>query len=71
VYETADPGKFPEDVEHAIGITPPLPPGMRRQATLPERVYHVIGEPEQTAEGLKLSNGQAQDAKAKIREIFR
>lgn len=71
VYETADPGKFPEDVEQAIGITPPLPTGMRRQATLPERVYRVIGEPEQTAEGLKLSNGQAQDAKAKIREIFR
>ena len=29
IYETADPGKFPEDVEKAIGIVPELPPGMK------------------------------------------
>ena len=37
IYETADPGKFPTDVEKAIGIKPEVPAGIRRQETQPER----------------------------------
>ena len=71
VYETADPGKFPEDVERAIGLEPDLPPGMQRQAGMQERIYTIECAPEQTPGGLKLSEAQVNDAKAKISEIFK
>lgn len=70
VYETADPGKFPEDVREAIGITPELPPGMKKQAALPERIYTVGADPELTPEGLKLSSAQVEEAKKEIRRIY-
>jgi threonine synthase len=70
IYETADPGKFPEDVEKAIGIVPELPPGMKRQQTLKERIYSIEAGPEETKEGLKLSSGQIEEAKNRIREIY-
>lgn len=70
VYETADPGKFPEDVERAIGIEPDPPIGMQRQAGMKERIYAIESSPEQTASGLKLSEEQVGEAKDKIREIF-
>lgn len=70
VYETADPGKFPEDVEKAIGVIPELPPGMERQATLPERIYSIAEEPDMTPSGLQLSARQIDEAKDKIRDIF-
>lgn len=70
VYETADPGKFPIDVEKAIGLTPDLPPGMKKQAELEERIYSIESEPEKTKEGLKLSSAQIAEAKEKIRDIF-
>jgi threonine synthase len=71
IYETADPGKFPEDVQQAIGLTPELPPGMKKQATMKERIYSINTAPESTAEGLKLSSAQVEEAKKLIREIFR
>lgn len=71
VYETADPGKFPEDVERAIGLEPDLPHGMQRQASMQERIYTVESLPEQTPGGLKLSEEQVEEAKAKIMEIFK
>ena len=43
IYETADPGKFPNDVEKAIGVIPNLPKRMREQADLKERIYEVKG----------------------------
>ncbi|HME42610.1 MAG TPA: threonine synthase [Syntrophorhabdales bacterium] len=70
IYETADPGKFPEDVQQAIGLTPELPPGMKKQAKMTERIYSINAAPESTAEGLKLSSMQVEEAKALIREIF-
>jgi len=70
IYETADPGKFPEDVQQAIGLTPELPPGMKKQAKMTERIYPINAAPERTAEGLKLSGMQVEEAKALIREIF-
>jgi threonine synthase len=71
IYETADPGKFPEDVERAIGLEPDLPPGMQRQASMQERIYTIESMPEQTPGGLKLSEAQVDEAKAKIEEIFK
>ena len=70
IYETADPGKFPEDVQRAIGLVPELPPGMKRQAQMKERIYSVNAAPQCTAEGLKLASAQLEEAKAAIREIF-
>ncbi|MCX8109887.1 MAG: threonine synthase [Syntrophorhabdaceae bacterium] len=70
IYETADPGKFPEDVEKAIGIVPAPPPGIKRQASLPERIFTIDSEPLYTAQGLQLSEDQFKEAEEKIREIF-
>lgn len=71
VYETADPGKFPEDVERAIGIEPDFPPGMQRQAKMHERIYSIESAPDQTPGGLTLSEVQVDEAKTKIKEIFK
>ncbi len=71
IYETADPGKFPDDVVRAIGVTPDLPPGMKRQASLPERIYRMASEPDHTAQGMRLSRRQLVEAKEKIGDIFR
>jgi threonine synthase len=71
IYETADPGKFPVDVEAAIGLVPPLPPGMEKQAHLKERIYRIPAKSQETPEGLKLSASQVTQAKEEIRSIFR
>jgi threonine synthase len=70
IYETADPGKFPEDVQQAIGLVPDLPPGMKKQAQMKERIYSINAPPDSTAEGLKLTSAQVEEAKTAIREIF-
>ncbi len=70
IYETADPGKFPLDVEKAIGIKPELPLGMKKQAEMDERVYNIESGSDQTDKGLKLSDEQIKEAKQKIKEIF-
>ena len=43
IYETADPGKFPDDVKKAIGIIPSLPAKMQKQADLKERIFKING----------------------------
>jgi len=70
IYETADPGKFPEDVQKAIGIIPPLPLGMQKQAESTERIYSIESAPEYTPKGMKLSDKQISEARLKITEIF-
>lgn len=70
VYETADPGKFPDDIQKAIGVLPEIPPRIKEQARLQERIYTIESQAEETPEGLKLSDNQIQEAKIKIREIF-
>ncbi|MCX5805795.1 MAG: threonine synthase [Proteobacteria bacterium] len=71
IYETADPGKFPDDVKEAIGIVPELPPGMKIQAGLAERIYSIENKPDSTPQGMGLSDSQIDEAKHKIREIFK
>lgn len=70
IYETADPGKFPEDVQKAIGVIPPLPAGMKKQSELKERIYSINSAPDQSSTGMKLSDAQLEEAKKKIKEIF-
>ncbi|MFA5931576.1 MAG: threonine synthase [archaeon] len=70
IYETADPGKFPVDVEKAIGVIPPLPKGMKKQELLKERIYSINSAPDKTSGGLKLSEAQIEETKKKILEIF-
>lgn len=43
---TAHPAKFPDAVEQAIGLRPPLPPHMARLFDLPERVTRVENDAE-------------------------
>jgi len=71
IYETADPGKFPDDVKEAIGIAPELPLGMKRQAALKERICSISSSPEITSQGMSLTKGQIAETKQKIGEIFR
>ncbi len=70
IYETADPGKFPEDVKKAIGVNPPTPKGMLAQEQKEERIYSINSAPENTPQGLKLTQEQITEAKEKIKEIF-
>ncbi len=78
IYETADPGKFPVDVEKALGFIPEVPAGMKKQAEAKERIYSIQSEPERIEDKsgdeakvkLKLSAEQVEEAKAKIKEIF-
>jgi threonine synthase len=71
IYETADPGKFPDDVKQAIGLTPDVPERIARQATLRERIYHVEMPPLHRADGsMALSDAQYREAKEVLRGIF-
>jgi threonine synthase len=70
IYETADPGKFPDDVRKALGLTPDLPPGVKEQRGLPERIFSLDQTPEIGATGLTLSPGQIREAKENIGAIF-
>lgn len=70
IYETADPGKFPEAVETAVGFTPELPRGMKKQAALEERMYSIENSPENTPQGFRLSDTQINEVKEKIKMIY-
>ncbi|HPU30356.1 MAG TPA: threonine synthase, partial [Syntrophorhabdaceae bacterium] len=71
IYETADPGKFPEDVKKAIGIIPDMPAGIKKQMGMKERIFKIESEPLRTEKGLQLSNSQIVEAKEKITQIFK
>ena len=72
VYETADPGKFPDDIRKAIGITPPVPEGIKKQSSLPERIYTVESSPSVDSNGTKrMSQEQYMEVKEKVREILK
>ncbi len=70
VYETADPGKFPEEVEKALGFSPPIPKGITEQEGREERIYHLKSAPVSTPGGLKLSDAQLNEAKEKLKGLF-
>jgi threonine synthase len=71
VYETADPGKFPEDIVEAIGVSPPIPEGIRVQRTLPERLYELESMPLTDEDGVKrMSADQYEEVKERVSAIF-
>ncbi|MBU2497556.1 MAG: threonine synthase [Proteobacteria bacterium] len=71
IYETADPGKFPDDVKMAIGIVPDLPPRIAQQAELEERLYPIEAAPAFKEDGsMVLCDTQYEAAKEIIRGIF-
>ncbi|HEY3275232.1 MAG TPA: threonine synthase [Syntrophorhabdaceae bacterium] len=70
IYETADPAKFPEDVLLALGVSPEPPLGMKRQAKMEERIFRIDAAPDETAQGLKPSRAQIEEAVREIRGIF-
>jgi threonine synthase len=70
-YETADPGKFPEDVQKAIGITPTAPKHMAEQAGKEDRVYSIDDAPDTNVDGsIGLSHAQYGRVKEIIMDII-
>lgn len=71
IYETADPGKFPDDIREAIGKVPEVPANIARQAQEEERIYS-IDEPSDIAQdgSMTLSDAQYRKAQEIIGEIF-
>jgi threonine synthase len=71
VYETADPGKFPEDITKSIGIVPETPDGIKRQSSKTERVYTIENGPDVDKSGSKrMSEEQFSEVKEKVSNIF-
>jgi threonine synthase len=70
IYETADPGKFPDVVKKATGVVPPIPRGMQEQAALDERIRDIGAEPDlvevpgKKGKIMRLSDMQVKEAKA-------
>ena len=70
IYETADPGKFPDEVEKSIGVLPDVPERIANQAGLPERIYSIDEPPLIREDGfLTLSESQYDTAKRIITDI--
>jgi threonine synthase len=71
IYETADPGKFPDDIRAAIGKVPDVPENIARQVQKEERVY-TIDEPSDTGKdgSMTLSDAQYERAQEIMGEIF-
>jgi threonine synthase len=71
IYETADPGKFPDEIETAIGITPRVPERMAKQANLEERIFTVSAPAHVIEDGTAtVSDTQYEEATEIIRDIF-
>ena len=69
IYETADPGKFPHEVEKAIDVVPDVPERIAKQSTLAERIYTIDDPPFVREDGsLTVSESQYVAAKKIIRE---
>jgi threonine synthase len=71
VYETADPGKFPEDIQKALSITPGTPRGIQEQEDLPERVYEIKAHPAKDPGGqYRMHDDQYLEVRETITGIF-
>lgn len=71
VYETADPGKFPDDVEKAIGVVPDVPARIANQSQKSERIYSIDAASDLNTDGaMILSEAQYKKAKEIIATIF-
>jgi len=71
IYETADPGKFPDDIREAIGKVPDVPENIARQVHMEERLYSIDEPSDAGKDGsLILSDAQYARAQGIMREIF-
>lgn len=70
VYETADPGKFPNVIKEALGFEPDIPEGIKRRMILEERIFKIESEPHLAPYGLKPSKEQIIEAKRKIKDVL-
>ena len=71
IYETADPGKFPDDIREAIDITPDVPDGIAKQTQKQERIYSIDEPSEIGKDGsMTLSDAQYNKAQNIIKDIF-
>ncbi|MCX7857327.1 MAG: threonine synthase [Deltaproteobacteria bacterium] len=71
VYETADPGKFPEEIKKALGFEPEIPKEVKKKMEMDERIFSIENEPERTPDGLRLTKDQILEAKRKIRDLLK
>ena len=72
IYETADPGKFPEDIERAIGVHPEVPEGIRRQQSLEERIFRIKTPSWTDDTGAKgMSEKQYIEVREKVKALFK
>jgi len=69
-YETANPGKFPEDIKKAIKRYPNTPKGIKKQATLEERTYELKSNPDIINGSKRLSQAQYKEAKEMLSQIY-
>lgn len=66
VYETADPGKFPDDIKHVLDFEPGIPLQMAAQESLSEREFFIEQDAERDRKGAISGLSQAQFDQAKI-----
>lgn len=72
IYETADPGKFPDDVQKAIGSVPLVPERMVQQTGMAERIYSIDEPPDMKDDGgLVFSDSQYEQLKRIVSGIFK
>ncbi len=70
IYETADPGKFPDQMRSELGFAPTIPTGMVAQKNMPEYVHKMESEPLALDKTLRLSPDQLAEARSIIRSIY-
>ncbi|MBI9082075.1 MAG: threonine synthase [Desulfobacterales bacterium] len=71
IYETADPGKFPEEIKRAVNVRPGMPEKMSKQANKQERIYSISSQPIIKKNGaMVLSDEQYQETMEKIESIY-
>jgi len=70
VYETADPGKFPDDIREAIGVVPNVPERIAKQGERQERIYSIDEPPDINKDrSMVLSDAQYERAKKIIEQL--
>lgn len=71
-YETANPGKFPDQITSILGRLPEIPEILKTQATLPERKYAISSEPIRNPDKtLDASESMVNEVKGIMRQIIR
>ena len=70
VYETADPGKFPDEVKEALGFTPELPERMQSQRNAKEDINTLDQKPKKTKDGFEITAPQMDEVKDKLRKLL-